>query len=149
MYKEYRSHNGKINRGCSQRGERFGGHHGGRFAQEMLGRHFGFRRVPVNIEETENSFIIHLFAPALVKENLKVVTKDDVLTISYKPNESAETTEKFNRREYSNSAFERAFALNGKVLNEQISAAYTDGILKVTLPKNPETNTPEKDILVD
>lgn len=147
MYKEYRSHNG--NRGCGQRGERFESHRGGRFAQEMFGRHFGFRRVPVNIEETENSFIIHLFAPALIKENLKVVTKDDVLTIVYKPNESTETTEKFNRREYSNSAFERAFALNGKVLNDQISAAYADGILKVTLPKNPETNTPEKDILVD
>ncbi|GGH12012.1 hypothetical protein GCM10007422_31660 [Pedobacter zeae] len=108
----------------------------------------GFRRVPVNIEETENSFIIHLYAPALVKENLKVRTKDDVLTISYQPVEEA-PTEKFSRREYSNGAFERAFALNGKVLNDQIAAAYADGILKVTLPKNPETNTPEKAILVD
>lgn len=148
MYNEHSCHTGKMHQGCGHRGGRFGHHFGGRFKQgyEMFNR--GFRRVPVNIEETENSFIIHLFAPALVKENLKVVTKDDVLTISYKPAEEG-APEKFSRREYSNGAFERAFALNGKVLNEQIAAAYADGILKVTLPKNPETNTPEKDILVD
>ncbi|QIL39598.1 Hsp20/alpha crystallin family protein [Pedobacter sp. HDW13] len=148
MYNEHSCHTGKMHHGCGHRGGRFGHHFGGRFkpGYEMFNR--GFRRVPVNIEETENSFIIHLFAPALVKENLKVVTKDDVLTISYQPAEDG-PTEKFSRREYSNGAFERAFALNGKVLNEQISAAYADGILKVTLPKNPETNTPEKDILVD
>ncbi|MGM9476659.1 Hsp20/alpha crystallin family protein [Pedobacter sp. GSP4] len=148
MYNEHRCHTGKINSGCGHKGGRFNRHFGGRFgyAHEMFNH--GFRRVPVNIEENETSFIINLFAPALVKENLKVSTKDDVLTISYQAKE-AETAEQFTRREYSNGTFERAFALNGKVLNEQISAAYADGILKVTLPKNPETNTPAKDILVD
>ena len=153
MYNENRCQPGKTNRGCGPKGGRFGGHHhGGRFAQhaqEMFNRGFGLRRVPVNIEETEGSFIIHLFAPALVKENLKVATKDDILTISYKPNESVENPEAFSRREYRNEAFERAFALNGKVLNDEISATYADGVLKVSLPKNPETNTPEKNILVD
>lgn len=148
MNNENRCHSGKMNRGW---GGRFGGHHhGGRFAQhaqEMFGK--GFRRVPANIEETDESYIIHLFAPALVKEDLKVVTKDDVLTISYKPKEDAESAEKFSRREYSNGAFERAFALNGKVLSENISAKYADGILKVTLPKNLETNIPAKDIAVN
>jgi HSP20 family protein len=137
MFHEHKYHSGRINyNGCGHRG-------GGR----MFGQ--GFRRVPANIEETENSFIIHLFAPALAKEHLRVVTKDDVLTISYTPKEDGQPIEKFNRREYSNGAFERAFALNGKVLSENITAAYAEGILKVTLPKNPETNTPEKDISVD
>jgi HSP20 family protein len=35
------------------------------------------------------------------------------------------------------------------VLVDQISAGYADGILKVSLPKNPETNTPAKNIAVD
>jgi HSP20 family protein len=129
---------------------KFGRHFGGPFGhyKQAMFNH-GFRKVPVNIEETETSFIIELFAPALVKENLKVVTKDDVLTISYQPKEEANSAKRYSRREYSNGSFERAFGLNGKVLSENISAHYTDGILKVTLPKNPETNTPEKDILVD
>ncbi|UKT63550.1 Hsp20/alpha crystallin family protein [Pedobacter mucosus] len=149
MYNENRCHPGKMHRGWGARGGRFGHHHG-RFTQhtdEIFSR--GFRNVPVNIEETDASFIIHLFAPALVKENLKVVTKDDVLTISYTPIEDVESAEKFSRREYSNGAFTRAFALNGKVLNDHISANYADGILKIILTKNPETNIPAKDIAVN
>lgn len=147
MYNENRCHSGKIH---SRWGRRFGRHHHGKFAShaENLFGH-GFRRVPANIEETDDSFIIHLFAPALVKEDLKVLTKDDVLTISYSPKEQEDSAAQFSRREYSNGAFERAFALNGKVLSENISAKYADGILKVTLPKNPEKNIPAKDIAVN
>lgn len=147
MQNDNRCHSGRMNRGW---GGKFGGHHQGRFshhAQEMFGN--GFRRVPANIEETDESFIILLFAPALIKEDLKVVTKDDVLTISYTPKEEVKSAERFNRREYGNGSFERAFALNGKVLSEGILASYADGILKVTLPKNPETNVPAKDIAVN
>jgi len=147
MYNKNRCHSDKMH---SHWGRRFGRHHNGKFsrhAEEMFSH--GFRRVPANIEETDESFIIHLFAPALVKEDLKVLTKDDVLTISYSPMEPGDSTAQFSRREYSNGAFERAFALNGKVLSENISAKYADGILKVTLPKNPETNIPAKDIAVN
>jgi len=149
MYNEDRCRNGKINRGCGARGGRFGHHHHGKFARHA-GQFFErFRNVAANIEETDEFFIIHLFAPALAKEHLKVITKDDVLTITYAPNEEAETERKFSRREYSNGAFERSFALNGKVLSENISASYADGILKINLPKNPETNKPAVDIAVN
>ncbi|WP_231425569.1 Hsp20/alpha crystallin family protein [Pedobacter sp. Leaf250] len=150
MYNENKCHTGRMNRGCGPRGGRFGGHHHGKFAHhahEMFGK--GFRRVPANIEENDSEFIIHLFAPALTKEHLKVITKDDVLTITYAPHEETDSSQKFSRREYSNGAFERSFALNGKVLADNISAKYADGILKVTLPKNPETNVPAKDIAVN
>lgn len=150
MYKEHRCHSGKMHGRFGAGEGRFGRHFGGAFGHHKFGMFDqGFRKVPVNIAEAETSFIIELFAPALVKENLKVVTKDDVLTISYQANEEGDQTKKYSRREYSNGSFERAFGLNGKVLSDHISAHYADGILKVTLPKNPETNTPEKDILVD
>ena len=135
-----------MHAGWAARGK-FGGRYG-RFAPHAQGMFGGaFRKVPANIEETNDSFIIYLFAPALIKEYLKVTTKDDVLTVSYQPAEQ-EGSNKFSRQEYSNGAFERAFALNGKVLSDSISASYADGILKVTLPKNPETNIPAKDIAV-
>ena len=151
MYNENSCHTGKMNRSYGPGFSRFGRHHQGRFAHhadEMFGK--GFRRVPANIEETDESYIIHLFAPALEKAFLKVVTKDDVLTVSYTPGEeSADGAKKFSRREYSNGAFERAFALNGKVLPEDITAKYADGILTITLPKNPETTVPARDIAVN
>lgn len=151
MFQEHRHHSRRMNYGgCGPREDKFGGPFGRHFrhhAQHIFDQ--DFRRVPANIEETESSFIISLFAPALVKEYLKVATKDDVLTVAYTPKEDAEPTGKFSRKEYSNGAFERSFGLNGKVLADQITAGYKDGILTVTLPKNPETNTPEQDISVD
>lgn len=150
MYNEQNCQNGKMNRGCGPKGRGFGGPFGrgpfGNHAHSMFGG--GMRRVPVNIEDTDNSFILTLFAPALTKENLKVVTKDDLLTISYTPSEETVKSTNFSRKEYSNGTFERAFSLNGKVLAEQINAAYSDGILTVILPKNPDTTTPVKDITV-
>jgi len=151
MYNENRCHKGKINHNCRPRGGRFGTQHHGRFARhahEMFGN--GTRRVPANIEETDEDYVIYLFAPALEKQYLKVITKDDVLTISYTPTEElSESGRRYSRKEYSNGAFERAFALNEKALVEQITAKYADGILKITLPKNPETNVPAKDIAVN
>ena len=150
MYNEHRCHSDKMHGHFGRGAGKFNGYFGGPFGHrnhKMFNQ--AFRKVPANIEETESNFVVELFAPALIKANLKVVTKDDVLTISYQSKDEPEAGKKYSRREYSNGTFERAFNLNGKVLVENISASYADGILKVTLPKNPETNIPEKDILVD
>jgi HSP20 family protein len=126
----------------------WGGHWHRHMEQRFGG---GFRRVPVNIEETDSSFELSLFAPALVKENISIHVKDDVLTVAYNAPEQpgeANAQHNYRRREYSNGSFERTFLLNGKVLADNIKANYADGILKVSLPKNPETNKPAQDISV-
>lgn len=95
MYNENRCHTGKMNNSCGTTHARFGRHHNGRFAHhahEMFGN--GTRRVPANIEETDEKFTIYVFAPALEKEYLKVLTKDDVLTISYTPKKNRQKAKK-------------------------------------------------------
>lgn len=150
MFREYRHRSSEMNhRGCGRRGG-FRGHFAPHFREEeFFAAGHRARRVPVNIEETEDSFILYLFAPALSREHLKVSTKDDLLTISYTPDENSNSDVKYSRIEYPDTGFERSFALNGKVLADDISAGYRNGILKVTLPKNPESNTPGQDISVD
>lgn len=132
--------------GCGMHGRGWGAH----WRQHMEQRFGGaFRRVPVNIEETDQAFELSLFAPALAKERIQLSVKDDTLKVKYEAAEQEQNTgDHYRRREYSNGSFERTFLLNGKVLTEQISAAYADGILKITLPKNPETNKPAQDIAV-
>lgn len=112
---------------------------------------------PVNIEETGDTYVILLFAAGLSKERVTLTVKDDVLRIAYPGADAAtnqETTSdsantgNYTYQEYSQRAFERAFRLNDKVLTDQISANYTDGILRVTLPKNPATNAPAQTITV-
>jgi HSP20 family protein len=110
-------------------------------------------RPPVNIEETETEFVISLFAAGLLKENVTLTIKDDVLTIGYpgeRQHTDAEQAPKgnFTYQEHHQRGFQRSFQLNNKVLSESITAQYTDGILKVILPKNPATNQPAKTVTV-
>ena len=133
-----------------------------KFAEKFAGRSFGgkapwekgfggpfYNRKSANIEETDMSFIISLYAAGLIKSNFKISASDDVLTIAYNVQEGDGTSNsKYVHQEYEPGSFQRSFQLNGKVLTENINAAYTDGVLKVTLPKNPETNKPAQEVSV-
>ncbi len=146
--------------GCGPMGRGgFGGPMGrgkgrGFWGGQAFGRHAGSsHQVPVNIEESDTDYVISLFAAALVKENVTLTVKDDVLKVSYQgtdqPGESENATpDSYTYKEHSNHSFERSFKLNDKVITESISASYADGVLKVTLPKNPATNKPAQTIAV-
>lgn len=130
-------------------GKKFGGMFGGK-APWMQGDFGPGSRKSANIEESETAFIISLYAAGLDKNNFKVTTADDLLTISYTAPANNDTAQaKYVHVEYRPQSFNRIFQLNGKVLTDQISAAYNDGILKVTLAKNPEKNKPAQDVKVD
>ncbi len=137
---------GGWGRSCGGRGwgRKFGG-------QVPWMKHFGnmlSNRIPVNIEEGDDAYYLHLYAAGLVKESIQLSVKNDVLSVSYKAPEQSTDSSKFSHREYEAGSFERLFQLNDKVLTDSISAAYSDGILKVTLPKNPETNKPAQTVTV-
>ena len=131
-------------------GNKFGGFRGG----PAFGRHErGGHQAPVNIEETNEQYVISLFAAALTKENITLSVKDDVLTVSYQGTAPSATTENesagnYTYQEHHNRSFDRSFRLNDKVLTESITASYADGVLKVILPKNPATNKPAQTITV-
>lgn len=134
-------------------GGRPGGRFGGRWGRS--GGPFGgnSRSVPVNIETTDDSFVLTLFAAGLDKARIQLGVQNDVLTVSYAAapadaDAQAAAGARYTRREFRDLPFERAFQLNGKVLTADISARYADGILTVTLPKNPATNQPAQDIRV-
>lgn len=134
------------------------GRFGGFWAGPAFGRHAGgFAQPPVNIEETDADYVISLFAAGLIKEQVSLTVKDDVLRIAY-PGTDAGTDQGTNSepatkgnvtyQEYKQGAFERLFRLNNKVLVERISASYADGVLNVVLPKDPATNVPAQTITV-
>lgn len=142
-------------RGC---GGPFSKMFGGRDAGQFGGRgpwgkafasHFGNRKA-ANIQEDESAFKISLYAAGLVKSNFKISVKNDVLSIAYDAGETGETDKnRYAYQEYEPSSFERSFQLNGKVLTDSLSATYVDGVLLVTLPKNPETNKPAQQVDVN
>lgn len=129
------------------------GHGRGRFGN-FWGRHAGGAgQAPVNIEETDTAYVITLLAAGLSKEKINLAVKDDQLTISYQEpdagtNGGADEASRYTYQEFGTRSFKRTFQLNNKVLTDSISATYSDGILSVTLPKNPETTKPAQAITV-
>lgn len=128
-------------------GRKWGGFWGQKnpWMQKFAGHWAG--RKAANIAETDAAFTISLYAAGLSKEAFKISVKEDVLQIRYEAPEGQ--SGEFIHQEYQPVSFERSFQLNGKVLTESISAAYTDGVLTVTLPKNPDTNKPAQDVSVN
>jgi len=125
-------------------------HFGDNIAEKMNRKFNGGRRgfgnrKSVNIQENADAYILKLYAAGLRKDLFTISIDEDVLNISYQP--EAETNEsKFIYKEYRPMPFERSFKLTDKVLKDQIGAAYTDGVLEVTLPKDPEAHKPGQHI---
>lgn len=101
----------------------------------------------VNISESGEEYHIELAAPGLKKEDFRVSVERDILTISTEQRtESNNEGKTYNRREYSYSAFTRSFTLPESADVDRIQASYTDGILKLNLPKKEEAKAVSRQI---
>jgi HSP20 family protein len=100
----------------------------------------------VNVAEHQDGFRIDVAAPGLKKENFKLNLNHNNLTISAyqetrKDDQGVEQNtdrEKYTRREFSYSSFQRTFTLPTSVNADAIKASYLDGILTIELPKREE-----------
>lgn len=93
----------------------------------------------VNIKENERDFELELAIPGRKKDDFNIEVDNNVLTISMEDKKEDEVSdENYTRREFSYSSFKRAFTLPETVNEDKIDAAYTDGILRFTLPKKEE-----------
>ena len=93
----------------------------------------------VNIRENERDYQLEIAVPGQKKEDFNIEVDDHVLTVSMESKKEEEVQEDtYTRKEFSYQSFKRAFTLPETVNEEHIQAAYTDGILKFTLPKKEE-----------
>lgn len=99
----------------------------------------------VNVVEHADGFRIEVAAPGLKKEDFKLNLNHNNLTIAaFRENqkeESDQRNEKYTRREFSYSSFQRTFTLPTSVDADRIQATYTDGVLKIDVPKREEAKT--------
>lgn len=96
----------------------------------------------VNVVEHQDGFRIEVAAPGLKKEDFKLNLTHNNLTISgyqeTQKEEQEKSNEKYTRREFSYSSFQRTFTLPTSVDADNIQASYADGILKIDIPKREE-----------
>lgn len=91
----------------------------------------------VNISESNESFKIDVAAPGMSKDDFKVNIENNVLMISSEKEMQREQKEgeRFTRREFSYTSFNRSFTLPETVDAEKINAKYENGILCINIPK--------------
>lgn len=120
------------------------------FSNRWFEKEFEQTLPAVNIKETNNEFNIEFAAPGFNKNDFKINVEENVLTISAeKQVETKEEKERFTRKEFSYNSFSRSFTLPQTVNAEKIDAKYTDGILKLNIPKKEEAKKlPKKEIKV-
>lgn len=93
----------------------------------------------VNITENNNEYMVTLAAPGLRKEDFKIETEGNIMTIYSEKEETKEKKEeKFTRREYNYSSFSRSFNIPEDVDRSKIDASYKDGVLSILLPRKEE-----------
>ena len=94
--------------------------------------------IKTDIHETDNEYIVEAELPGISKDNIQVTYEDGVLTISGQ--QQIDTVDedkkgKLIRSERSSTSLRRQYLLEN-VKEDEIKASYSDGILKVTLPKD-------------
>lgn len=121
------------------------------FFNEFPG-HMPRTNVPaVNVKETDKQYLLEIMAPGMNKEDFNLELVEDRLIISGEHRQNQEAAnDKYTRKEFSFQSFKRAFSLpENAVEADAISAAYENGILRVTLPKrNNEKSSETKKILI-
>lgn len=95
--------------------------------------------IKTDITDTGDAFKLEADLPGFKKEDIKIGLENDRLTISAERKDEHEEKGKNGciRRERSYGSFTRSFDVSG-IDTAAISAAYTDGVLTLTLPKRPE-----------
>ena len=93
----------------------------------------------VNIYNQESSFVVELAVPGYAKEDFNISLEQQTLKISAEAKENEVADDKFLRREFALSGVNRSFALPKNIDIENISADFSNGILKVILPRKQET----------
>ena len=92
-----------------------------------------------DVTDTGDAFKLEAELPGFKKEDIKIDIENDCLTISAERHEHKdEEKHNFVKRERVYGSYSRSFDVSG-IDVDRISAAYTDGVLSLTLPKKVET----------
>jgi HSP20 family protein len=93
----------------------------------------------VDIFETDNDVVVKAELPGMDPKSIDVRLENNVLLLKGERHFEKETKEEnYHRIEREYGSFSRAFSLPMAVKEDNITAEYKDGILRVVLPKKEE-----------
>ena len=90
----------------------------------------------VDIEESDSEFIVKADLPEVKKDEIKIHLQDGVLAIEgERHQEKEEKGKRFHKIEREYGRFVRRFAMPTDIDADKVRAEFTEGVLKVFLPK--------------
>ena len=100
----------------------------------------GSRWMPrVDVLDQDEALLVRTEVPGVDPESIDVTVEGGTLTIKGSRSFSAEESEdSYHRKEIYEGSFERTLLLPEGVDPEAVTAASKDGILEITIPKQPE-----------
>ena len=104
------------------------------------------RMMTTDVKETDNGYQLDMNLPGFAKEDIKAELKDGYLTINAQSNSSNDEKDddgNFIRRERYTGSCSRSFYVGDGVTQDDIHAAFKDGVLSLTVPKKEAI--PEKE----
>ena len=107
------------------------------FERAFFGGRDAFSALRTDITDNGDSYTLEADLPGFRKEDINVSIENDNLTITaerHSENEKKDKEGNLIRSERSFGSFKRSFDIEG-INGDAITAAYTDGVLKLTLPK--------------
>ena len=103
-----------------------------------------------DIKEVDGNYELSVELPGFNKEDISVELKNGYLTISAKHEESDDKKDdngNYIRRERKVGSCVRSFYVGSAVKEEDIKAAYENGILKLSVPKDKEEAVEDKKLI--
>ena len=116
-----------------------------KFDEKLGGVNANFMRT--DVREGDKDYEVSVELPGFSKDNVSVELKDGYLTISAKKEENSDQKDaegRFIRRERYSGNVRRSFYVGEDITEEDVSASFKDGILKLTLPKKEQQQIEEK-----
>lgn len=91
---------------------------------------------PIDVYQDKSNVTVETPLPGVNPENVEISVDNDILKISGKHEKKKEIEEKdYYKKEVKSGSFCRSIALPAHVVGERASADYSDGMLKITIPK--------------
>lgn len=103
----------------------------------------------VDVEETDNEFIVRAELPGMDKKNIKISLSEDAITISgERKRHKEEKSKTYHRIEMAYGKFTRTIEFPCEVDPASAKAVYKNGILTITVPKSEKAKPKEIEIEV-
>ncbi len=103
----------------------------------------------IDVEETDNEFIVKAELPGMEKKDIKISLTEDTLTISgERKREKEEKNKTYHRIEMAYGKFSRTIEFPCEVDPQKAKAVYKNGVLTVRIPKSEKSKPREIEIEV-